>query len=353
MNYCIIKHILIVYTGKFKRIIVMNSLNVVMPERNFLFMGKKAKLILCVILSIVILCGCTSGNRPNGTSGTPDNSGTPGLNSTGKTFSIVTSFYPMYLFARSIANNIDNVTVTNMAPPQTGCLHDYTIRPGDMKLLEKADVFIINGAGIENFIQEVAHQLPLLKVVEASKGIQLLKNNANAETEFNPHIWVSPSGAIKQVNNIADSLVTLDPGNADLYKRNSADLIIRLTDLKNRMDSELKSIQNRNIVTFHEAFNYFAQDFNLNVVALIESEPDRQPSPKEIIATIKTIRDTGTKALFTEPQYSANTANTISQETGAKIYVLDPIVTGTDSPPLDDYFTKMNKNLEQLKEALK
>src|SRR5665647_548153 len=113
----------------------MKSQNILMLERNYLFMGKKAKLILCVILSIVILSGCTSVNGPVNT---------PGLNSTNKTFSIVTSFYPMYLFARSIANNIDNVTVTNMAPPQTGCLHDYTIRPGDMKLLEKADVFIIN-----------------------------------------------------------------------------------------------------------------------------------------------------------------------------------------------------------------
>lgn len=313
-------------------------------------MGKKTNLILCVVLSMALLSGCTGGSGPKGTL---DNSGTPVVNPADKTFSIVTSFYPMYLFARSITNNIDNVTVTNMAPPQTGCIHDYTIRPGDMKLLEKADVFIINGAGIESFIQDVAGRLPLLKVVEASKGIQLLKNNTGAETEYNAHIWVSPLGAIKQVQNITDGLVAVDPDNADLYKQNSADFIIQLIDLNNRMDSELKNIQNRNIVTFHEAFSYFAQDFNLNVVALIESEPDRQPSANEIVATIKTIRDTNTKAIFTEPQYSADAANTISRETGAKIYVLDPIVTGTDSPPPDDYIAKMNKNLEQLKEALK
>ena len=120
------------------------------------------------------------------------------------------------------------------------------------------------------------------------------------------------------------------------------------------MHSELDNLPNRDIITFHEAFPYFAEEFNLNIVGVIEIEPDSEPSAKEIENIISTIKEHNIKALFTEPQYSSRVAQTIANETGASVYELDPIVTGdSNSNAYDDYINKMKENLNVLKEALK
>lgn len=120
------------------------------------------------------------------------------------------------------------------------------------------------------------------------------------------------------------------------------------------MHAELDSLPNRDIITFHEAFPYFAEEFNLNIVGVIEIEPDSEPSAKEIENIIATVKANNIKALFTEPQYSSQVAQTIANETGATVYELDPIVTGdANSDAYDDYINKMQKNLDVLKEAVK
>ena len=119
------------------------------------------------------------------------------------------------------------------------------------------------------------------------------------------------------------------------------------------MHEELDSLPNRNIITFHEAFPYFAEEFNLNIVGVIQVEPDSEPSAKEIESVIETIKSNNVKALFTEPQYSSKTAETIAKETGTKVYTLDPIVTGDATKnAYNDYIDKMENNLNILKEAL-
>ena len=120
------------------------------------------------------------------------------------------------------------------------------------------------------------------------------------------------------------------------------------------MHEELDNLPNRDIITFHEAFPYFAEEFNLNIAGVIEIEPDSEPSAKEIENIINTVKEKNIKALFTEPQYSSKVAETIAVETGATVYELDPIVTGDSTPnAYDDYINKMKKNLDVLKEALK
>ena len=117
------------------------------------------------------------------------------------------------------------------------------------------------------------------------------------------------------------------------------------------MHDELKDIKYKNIVTFHEAFPYFAEEFGLNIVGVVEREPGSQPSAKELKETIENIKKLDVKAIFVEPQYSPKVAETISKETGIKVYILDPIVTGDMN--IDEYTTVMDSNLETLKEALK
>ena len=120
------------------------------------------------------------------------------------------------------------------------------------------------------------------------------------------------------------------------------------------MHEVIDTLPNRNIITFHEAFPYFAEEFNLNIVGVVEVEPGTEPSPKQLEETIEIAKNNNVKALFTEPQYAAKAATTISNETGIPLYTLDPIVTGdSTSDAYDDYITKMEQNLETLKEALK
>jgi len=263
---------------------------------------------------------------------------------------IVTSFYPIYIETLNVTKGIDGVVVENMTKPQTGCLHDYQMTPADMKKLENADVFIANGAGMESFLQDVIDNQKNLKVVEAAKGIELLAD----EHGENPHVWVSVSNCMTQVQTIADELSKLDPEHADAYQKNAKEYIAKLEDLKQDMHNQIDNLPHKDIVTFHEAFPYFAKEFNLNIVGVIEREPDSEPSAKEIENIISTIKEHNIKALFTEPQYSSRVAQTIANETGASVYELDPIVTGdSNSNAYDDYINKMKENLNVLKEALK
>lgn len=265
-------------------------------------------------------------------------------------FSIVTSFYPMYVATINITRGVEGVEVKNMTKPQTGCLHDYQLTPEDLKTLEKANAFIVNGAGMEAFLDKVIKQQSKLAIVDASKGITLLKGDEGD----NPHVWVSVTDAITQVKNIANQLAELDKEHADQYKKNAAAYIQKLEALKVDMHKEIDNLPNKNIVTFHEAFPYFAKEFNLQIVAVIEREPGTEPTPKELEATIEQIKNLKVKALFAEPQYPAHAADMIAKETGAKVYTLDPVVTGTaDESAADAYLKIMQKNAQVLKEALK
>jgi len=262
---------------------------------------------------------------------------------------IVTSFYPIYIATVNVAGGIPDVAVKNLTKPFTGCLHDYQMTPAEMVELSRAAVFIVNGGGMESFLDKVVKQLPKLKILEASAGIEFIKNNADGEP--NAHVWVSPTLAQKQVATIAAKLAELDPGNAAAYQRNAAAYSTKLEALRTKMHEALQSLPVRQIITFHEAFPYFAREFDLEIVAVIEREPGSEPSARELAATIETVRKTKVKALFAEPQYPAKCADTIARETGATVYTLDPGVSGPLTP--NAYLTIMEKNLLELCRALK
>ena len=264
-------------------------------------------------------------------------------------FRIVTSFYPMYVATINITDGVDGVEVYNMTKPQTGCLHDYQLMTDDMKTLEKADAFVINGAGMEDFMDKVTEQQKKLKVIDASRGIELIHD----EEGDNPHVWLSVTDAIAQTRNIADQLKEADPTHAAQYEKNAAAYIEKLTSLKSEMHAALDNVPHKDIVTFHEAFPYFAKEFNLNIIGVVEREPGTEPTPTELQETIEQVNALPSKVLFTEPQYSPAAAETIARETGAKIYTLDPVVTGEATPQAKNaYIDTMKKNMKILQEAL-
>jgi len=306
------------------------------PHAQEVILLKRKNMLFCLLASLcLLLTGCGGTNTAGG--------GKDG------SFHIVTSFYPMYVATINITQGVDGVTVTNMTKPQTGCLHDYQLMTEDMKTLEKADAFVINGAGMESFLDKVVEQQKNLKIIDASKGIELLKD----DDEENPHVWLSVTDAILQVKNIAEQLKAADPKHADAYEKNAAAYIKKLEALKAEMHAELDTVPNKDIVTFHEAFPYFAKEFGLNIISVVEREPGTEPTPAELQATIEQVKKLPVKVLFTEPQYSPSAAETIARETGAKIYTLDPVVTGeANDQAINAYIDTMKKNMETLKTAL-
>jgi len=299
---------------------------------------KKFKKILIILLAVSVLGGCT-GNMTGGKT-----------ESSKKIFTIVTSFYPMYVSTINVTRGIASVRVINMTKPQTGCLHDYQLTPQDLVTLESADAFVVNGAGMEAFLNDVISRQKNLKIIEASRGITLLRDPSG---EYNPHVWVSITDAIAQVRNIAGQLSAVNAENAKKYESNANIYIAKLEALKTKMHASLAHIKTRDIITFHEAFPYFAQEFNLHIAAVIERDPGTAPTMKELAAIIDMVNKSKVKVLFAEPQYSPSAARTIAAETGAKIYSLDPAVqANTEGNAYNEYLNVMEANLISLKEAL-
>ena len=160
---------------------------------------------------------------------------------------------------------------------------------------------------------------------------------------------MSISNAIIQVKNLGKAMREFDPSHKELYEKNTTNYVVKLEALRQKMHSELASYKGRSIITFHEAFPYFAQEFGFNIVAVVEREPGSEPSAKELADTIELVKKNGIPALFSEPQYSSAAAETIAKETGAKVYMLDPAVTGPDD--YDAYINIMEDNLKVLKQT--
>ena len=274
---------------------------------------------------------------------------------------VVTSFYPIHLFARNLLDGIDGVELASLAEPTSGCLHDYQLQTGDMKTLARADVFLINGAGMEGYLEGVFEAFPALPVVDASTGVTLLEDcsdhghdhdDHNHEHAFNAHIWLDAENAALMVANLAEGLIAALPQHEAAIAANRDAYIARLTALDAELTAALANLPHKDIITFHEAFPYFASAYGLNVAAVINRDPDDALSPRQLAELCKTVKALGAPPLFTEPQYEDMAASTISRETGAPLFALDPIVTGPADAPLTHYEDAMRQNLAVLLQAL-
>ena len=266
--------------------------------------------------------------------------------SAAETTRVVTSFYPVYIATLNVTAGVPGVEVHNLTSPHIGCLHDYQLTAGDVRKLADADLLLANGAGMETFLGKVQEQAPSLRVVEVSDGIPLMDGNA--------HVWVSFEGARQQVDNITTALIEAAPGQADAFRANAEKYKSALAALDEKMRTALAPYAGTPIVTFHEAFPYFARHFKLDLVGVIARESGAEPSARELADTIELVRTRRVKALFAEPQFPDKSVQVIARETGLKVYELDPVVTGPSEPSeaRDAYLRAMEKNLAVLQEAL-
>lgn len=301
---------------------------------------------------------------------------------------VVTSFYPMYIAALNIVDGVDGVRLENLSEPQTGCLHDFQLTPEDMKLLSTADIFVINGGGIESFMSDVAKAYPKLDVVEACEDVALLSEDADTESESNhdhdhdadaesdsdhdhdhdadaesdsdhdhdhdhgdenAHAWMSVPRYRTMVQTIASRLAEKDAKHADEYYANAKAYDAKLAVLEEKIDS-LKSLTGgQNIIIFHEAYEYVADDFSMNACYLLDLDEERSVSAGEVKQVIGAIKDDGVSVILAEELYGKSMGDTVSRETDVHMVYIDPLNRGEYDK--DSYLDGMERNIELIKDA--
>ena len=263
-----------------------------------------------------------------------------------QTLTVVTSFYPMYIAALNVIGDTDGVHLQNLSEPQTGCLHDFQLTPEDMKLLSKADVFIINGGGIESFMKDVAKSYPDLTIIEASEGIDLLED----EGEENAHAWMSVATYEEQVNHIAEGLAAADEKHASDYQKHADAYVVKLDALKERQQKVAEKIKGQSVILFHEAYDYVADDYGLNVAYVLDLDEERQVSAGGVADVLAAVRDDHVKYILAEELYGKSMGDTVEKETDAKVIYLDALNRGDYDA--DSYIKGMSANIDLIEQYL-
>ena len=275
---------------------------------------------------------------------------------------IVTSFLPIQSHTLAIA--AEHANVKQLMAKDTGP-HDFQLTPADVKKLSNADLLIINGAGIEEWLGELIKKSgnKSLVVVDTSNGIKLVESPEEIEIGHshshahdhdhgdgaNPHIWLDPVIAKKQAANIVAALQKADPANASAYAQNGNVYEAKLSALDSDYRSTLAPLPNKNLVTFHDAFPYLAARYKLNYVGAISEFPEKDPAPKQLAALVDKIRSLKVGVLFAENGYAPGLLKKIAGETGAKVSELDTLEVGQGTPTA--YLDRMGANLESLRKA--
>jgi len=314
------------------------------------------KRIFSLILPLLLLAGCTPAQPTD-------------------ELTVVATTYPVYLFATAVTEGVDGVRVERLNTGETSCLHDYTLSVTDMKLLERADVIVMSGAGLEDFLED-ALATSDAAVIDCSKGVALLENLSHHHDEhdhshdghdhghFDPHIWMSADNAVIMLSNAAEGLKNLDAGHAELYEHNLSAALEQLCGGERSLATERLLAQavghtsldgvctNTGIITFHDGFQYFVRDMELELLEAIEEEAGSEASAHEIKEISELVKEQSIPAIFTEKNGSAATANAIARETGCKVYALDMIMSGEGSG-IQPYIDAMTYNIQTVAEAMK
>ena len=256
-------------------------------------------------------------------------------------YTVVTSFYPMYIAALNVVGENDHIRLENLSEPQTGCLHDYQLTPADMQLLSTADAFIINGGGIESFLGEVAEQYPDLTIINASEQVDLIEDNA--------HAWMNIEAYMTQVKTIEAELSAADPADTEQFSENADAYLAKLSSLKEQADAVKPLTEGKNIVIVHEAYEYVAEEFGMQVSYVMDLDEERQVSAGEVADVVRTVTDGGVRVILAEELYGKDMGDTVESETDAKICYLDTLVRGDYDA--DSYLNAMQQNITLLKEA--
>ena len=301
------------------------------------------KLILLILILAALLCGC-SPQEPSA--------------------QIAATTLPVYEFTVRLCEGT-GLTVTRLVTEPVSCLHDYSLNVRQVRAAEAADLLIISGAGLEDFMEGLFDGK---SVIDSSAGIALIEGSHahnhddgeeshevhdHAQTsheghhhEEDPHIWLSPENAKIMARNICGGLSAQYPQFAETFALNLTLLQSELDTLQTYGEAQLSSLACRELITFHDGFAYLAESFDLTILEAVEEESGSEASAAELIHLIEEVRHHSLPAVFTETNGSVSAAWIIADETGAKIFALDMVMDG------DSYFDAMYRNIDTLKGAL-
>lgn len=263
---------------------------------------------------------------------------------------IVCTTLPVYQFTQRICSGTP-LKLSRLVTESVSCLHDYSLSVRQAQAVEKAEIVIISGAGLENFFNDL---LDNKHCIDASVYVPVLdachhhgEEDHDHHHDRDPHYWLSPENAKLQAKAICEGLCQSYPAYGDVFRQNLTILLQDLTKLQNYGMEQLSGLSCREMITFHDGFSYFAQGFGLEVLEAIEEEAGSETSAKDLIRIVQLIREKELPAIFTETNGSSASAEIISRETGVTILSLDMAMAG------DDYFTAMYANINAVKEAFK
>lgn len=291
------------------------------------------KIILTAALAAALLCGCA-----------PKADYAP----------IAATTLPVWDFTSRLCQDTP-LAVTRLVTEQVSCLHDYSLNVRQVKAAEAAQVVVISGAGLEDFLDDLLLDAP---TIDASQGISLLHSEEGHEEEEHhheedghhheedPHIWLSPENAQVMAQNICEGLSRQYPDYEVTFRANLEDLLSQLEALQRYGEEQLSGLQCRELIPFHDGFSYFAQAFHLTILESVEEESGSEASAKDLIHLTELVRTHDLPAIFTEVSGSDSAARVIARETGCKVYALDMAMSG------DSYFEAMYHNIDTIREAL-
>ena len=287
------------------------------------------KKLSVLLILLILLSGCSASHQPA---------------------QVAATTLPVYEFSAIICEGT-GIRVTRLVTENVSCLHDYTLMPQQMRAAEGADVLILSGAGLEDFMEDVLHSAAT--VIDASEQLSLLEGEHHGEHSHghvhaeDPHIWLSPKNASVMAQNICTGLSLCFPQHEAQFQKNLQSLLKQLDQLQHYGEEKLKDLSCRELVTFHDGFSYLAESFDLTILKAIEEESGSEASAAELIELIGLVREHRPPAIFTEINGSVSAANIVAAETGIEIACLDMAMSG------ESYFDAMYRNIDTLWEALK
>ena len=300
--------------------------------------------------------------------------GAPSVNNTetteNKGVKVVTTFLPITLFTEAVAG--DCADVTALIPPNLGP-HDFQATPSDLTDLSGANVLVKNGLGMEEFLDDLISSADNkdLVVIDSSTGVKTIKaaggghhddhhadehhdhGHGHSHGEYDPHIWLDPVRAAQQVENIRDGLVQADPSCAEGYKNNAEQFTAKLNELNTEFTTKLKPYNGKTFVAFHDFATYFANRYGLKAEFLVDL-PEMNPSPADLQRVAAQVKNSGLKALLTEPQEGNRSFNALAKDLGVNIVEFNPLETGSaeSAKVPGTYFEVMRSNVNNLVKAI-
>ena len=287
------------------------------------------KRTICLLLTVLLLFGGCAQKKPSA--------------------QIAATTLPVYEFASYLCSGTD-IQVTRLITQDVSCLHNFSLQVDQTRAIEAAQVLIASGAGLDDFITDLAggHHT----VIDASAGIELHCNedahdhHDGHHHEEDPHIWLSIENARAMAENICTQLAACYPQYAEQFQTNMDGLDRRFDELRSYGESQLSTLSGKEIITFHDGFSYLAEDWGITILAAIEEESGSEASAAQLIEMIRLVEEHNVAALFTEKAGSTSAAEIVSRETGTPVYELDMAMSG------DSWFDAMTQNFDTLKEAL-